>query len=148
MSPAQLRVFAFAFASAFFALSVCGCAAELHPFHDCDPQEVRCEGEVAVNCQVESANPFMERYVPMRSTCTAPETCRMVGGAPRCAVSDGVCSTSSSPRRCSGNDAIACLPTGADPSAGYEGVLERCTNGNVCVEADAQGFARCAESEL
>lgn len=123
-----------------------GCSADLHPFHECDPNDSRCEGQVVVNCQLEAGNPFFERYIHMRSACEAPEQCRVTGGVARCVVDGPICAPGTSPRRCEGNDVVECTPVDpADPSLGLELVVRRCQFGNVCVEGDcvAMGNEAC-----
>lgn len=121
------------------ALLSLGCSADMHPFHDCDPTiDVGCaaEDEAALNCRVESGNPFLERYVPVRTPCARSERCRVAGGAAHCVVSEASCSPGA-PRRCEGNDVVACAPLDpTDPSLGLELVVSRCQFGNVCVDGD------------
>ena len=122
--------------AALVALSVSGCSADLHPFHDCDPSEARCDGDVASNCRVESANPFLERYVRVQTTCAAPERCAVVGAEARCVIGQGTCSLDA-PRRCEGNAVVGCTPLDpANPTVGREVAVSLCASGNACLEGD------------
>lgn len=91
---------------------------------------------VATNCRVEAGNPFMERYVPVVSSCAAPERCAVVGGEARCVFSEDACSLGA-PRRCAGDAVVGCLALDpATPTVGYQVLVSLCTSGNTCVEGD------------
>jgi len=125
--------------AALASLAASGCSADWHPFNECHPGEARCDGEVAVNCQIESGNPFMERYVLVQHTCAAPEHCGRVGAERRCLVHPEPCSPGA-PRRCAENAVVTCasLIPGV-PTLAYEVVVDRCASGNICAEGDCVG---------